>query len=152
MVFRRLLSILSLLISVATCKSNATPNNSAVLRADADSKCHSYNTNYNYNYYNSPLTAGWNKKMEALLHRVLNELREMREEIKFFKGNKTIGTYKYINGNWISCCLFISSRKQEIEIISYSPSLENLISCLITPCSCESMQIPPDKGKIHILF
>ena len=34
--------------------------------------------------------------MEALLHRVLNELSEMREEIKFFKGNKTIGTYKYI--------------------------------------------------------
>ena len=70
MVFRRLLSILSLLISVIA-KSNATPNNSAVLGADADSKCHSYNTNYNYNYYNSPLTAGWNKKMEALLHRVL---------------------------------------------------------------------------------
>ena len=45
------------------------------------------------------LTAGWNKKMEALLHRVLNELSEMREEIKFFKANKTIGTYKYINSN-----------------------------------------------------
>ena len=99
MVFRRLLSILSLLISVS--KSNATPNNSltAVLRADADSKCHSYNTNYNYNYYNSPLNTGWNKKMEALLHRVLNELSEMREEIKFFKVNKTIGMYKYINSN-----------------------------------------------------
>ena len=62
-----------------------------MLGANADSQCHSYNTNYNYNYYNSPLTAGWNKKMEALLHRVLNELSEMREEIKFFKGNKTIG-------------------------------------------------------------
>ena len=98
MVFRRLLSILSLLISVIA-KSNVTPNNSAVLGANADSKCHSYNTNYNYNYYNSPLSAGWNKKMEALLHRVLNELSEMREEIKFFKGNKTIGRYKYINSN-----------------------------------------------------
>ena len=147
MVFRFLLSILSLL-SVA--KSNETPNNSTVRRADADSKCHSYNTNYNYNYYNSPLNTRSNKKMEALLHRVLNELSEMGEEIKFFKGNKTIGTYKYINSNWITCCLFISSRKQEIEIISYSPSLENLISCLIEPFSCESMQIPPDKGKIHI--
>ena len=98
MVFRRLLSILSLLMSVIA-KSNATPNNSAVLGADANSKCHSYNTNYNYNYYNSPLTAGWNKKMEALLRRVLNELSEMREEIKFFKGNKTIGMYKYIKSN-----------------------------------------------------
>ena len=149
MVFRRLLSILSLLISVIA-KSNVTPNNSAVLGANADSKCHSYNTNYNYNYYNSPLSAGWNKKMEALLHRVLNELSEMREEIKFLKGNKTIGKYKYINSNWITCCLFISSRKQEIQIISYSPSLKNLRSCLIKPCSCESMQIPLDKGKIHI--
>ena len=147
MVFRFLLSILSLL-SVA--KSNATPNNSTVRRADADSKCHSYNTNYNYNYYNSPLNTGSNKKMEALLHRVLNELSEMREEIKFFKGNKTIGRYKYINSNWITCWLFISSRKQEIQIISYSPSLKNLRSCLIKPCSCESMQIPLDKGKIHI--
>ena len=98
MVFRRLLSILSLVISVIA-KSNVTPNNSAVLGASADSKCHSYNTNYNYNYYNSPLSAGWNTKMEALLHRVLNELSEMREEIKFFKGNKTIGRYKYINSN-----------------------------------------------------
>ena len=98
MVFRRLLSILSLLVSVIA-KSNVTPNNSAVLGANADSKCHSYNTNYNYNYYNSPLTAGWNEKMEALLHRVLNELSEMRKEIKFFKANKTIGTYKYINCN-----------------------------------------------------
>ena len=88
--YRRLLSILSLL-SVA--KSNALPSNSTVRRADADSKCHSYNTNYNYNYSNSPLNTGLNKKMEALLHRVLNELSEMREEIKIFKGNKTIGTY-----------------------------------------------------------
>lgn len=95
MVYRRLLSILSLL-SVA--KSNALPGNSTVRRADADSKCHSYNTNYNYNYYNSPLNTGSNKKMEALLHRVRNELSEMREEIKIFKGNKTIGTYK-IYGN-----------------------------------------------------
>ena len=37
--------------------------------------------------------------MEALLHRVLDELREVREENKFIKGNKTIGKYKiyYLN-------------------------------------------------------
>ena len=37
--------------------------------------------------------------MEALLHRVLDELGEVREENKFIKGNKTIGKYKiyYLN-------------------------------------------------------
>lgn len=45
------------------------------------------------------LNTGSNKKMEALLHRVLDELREVREEIKLIKGNKTIGKYKiyYLN-------------------------------------------------------
>ena len=112
MVFRRLLSILSLLISVIA-KSNVTPNNSAVLGANADSKCHSYNTNYNYNYYNSPLTAGWNKKMEALLHRVLNELSEMREEIKFLKATKrSVGTNILIVIELLAACLYLLENKR----------------------------------------
>ena len=100
MVYHRLPStLLSVIALLSVTRSNGTPSNSAVRRPDADSKCHSYNTNYNYNYYNSTLNTGPNKKMEALLHRVLDELREVREENKFIKGNKTIGKYKiyYLN-------------------------------------------------------
>ena len=99
MVYHRLPStLLSVIALLSVTRSNGTPSNSAVRRPDADSKCHSYNTNYNY-YYNSTLNTGSNKKIEALLHRVLDELREVREEIKLIKGNKTIGKYKiyYLN-------------------------------------------------------
>ena len=100
MVYRHLPStLLSVITLLSVTKSNGTPSNSALRKPDADSKCHSYNTNYNYNYYNSSLNTGSNKKTEALLHRVLDELREIREEIKLIKGNKTIGKYKiyYLN-------------------------------------------------------
>lgn len=100
MVYHRLPStLLSVIALLSVTRSNGTPSNSAVRRPDADSKCHSYNTNYNYNYYNSTLNTGPNKKMEALLHRVPDELREVREDNKFIKGNKTIGKYKiyYLN-------------------------------------------------------
>ena len=94
MVYHRLPStLLSVIALLSVTKSNGTPSKSAVRRPDADSKCHSFSTNYNY-YYNSTLNTGSNKKMEALLHRVLDELREVREEIKLIKGDKTIGKYK----------------------------------------------------------
>lgn len=82
MVYRRSLwSLCSLLTVIALlnfAKSSMIANNTAVRSPDAGSKCHVYNT---YNYYNSHLNTGSNKKMEALLHRVLNELSEIREEI-----------------------------------------------------------------------
>ena len=99
MVYHRLPStLLSVIALLSVTKSNGTPSKLAVHRPDADSKCHSYSTNYNY-YYNSTLNTGSNKKMEALLHQVLDDLREVREEIKLIKGNKTIGKYKiyYLN-------------------------------------------------------
>ena len=48
-----------------------------------------YNTYYN-SHFNTGLT---DKKVEALLHRVLKELSEMRDEIRSSKGNKTAGKY-----------------------------------------------------------
>ena len=48
-----------------------------------------YNTYYN-SHFNTGLTV---KKVEALFHRVLKELSEMRDEIRSSKGNKTAGKY-----------------------------------------------------------
>ena len=79
--FVSLLSVTAFILSVV--KSNVTPS-----RLDADSKCHAYNT---YNYYSGHVNPESNKKMETLLHRVLNELREIREEIRALKENKTTG-------------------------------------------------------------
>ena len=96
MVYRRSLwSLCSLLTVIALlnfAKSSIIANNTAVRSPDVGSKCHVYNT---YNYYNSHLNTGSNKKMEALLHRVLNELSEIREEITLLKTNKTTGKYVY---------------------------------------------------------
>ena len=50
--------------------------------AGAHSKCHNM---YTYNSF----YAGTNKKIEALLREVKIELSEIREEIKYMKGNET---------------------------------------------------------------
>ena len=50
-------------------------------------KCHNMYTSNNF-------YAGPNKKVEALLHEIKNELGEMREEIKCLKENKTNGKGK----------------------------------------------------------
>ena len=96
MVYRRslwsLCSLLTVIALLSFAKSSIIANNTAVRSPDAGSKCHVYNT---YNYYNSHLNTGSNKKMEALLHRVLNELSEIREEITLLKANKTTGKYVY---------------------------------------------------------
>ena len=89
---RLLLTLLYVLCVIATLSdatTNVSPNNS-VLRPDPDSKCHVYNT---YNYYNSHLNTASNKRVEALLYRVINKLHEIREEVKSLKGNKTIGEF-----------------------------------------------------------
>ena len=96
MVYRRslwsLCSLLTVIALLSFAKSSIIANNTAVRSPDAGSKCHVYKT---YNYYNSHLNKGSNKKMEALLHRVLNELSEIREEITLLKANKTTGKYVY---------------------------------------------------------
>ena len=86
---RLLLSLLFLMHLLSVTKSSVIPNNSAVRRHDSDSKCPVYNTYYN-SYFNTGLT---DKKVEALLHRVLKELSEMRDEIRSSKENKTAGKY-----------------------------------------------------------
>ena len=83
------LSLLFLTHLLSVTKSSVIPNNSAVRRPNADSKCPVYNTYYN-SHFNTGLT---DKKVEALLHRVLKELSEMRDEIRSSKGNKTAGKY-----------------------------------------------------------
>ena len=45
---------------------------------------------YTYNSF----YAGANKKIEALLNEMKNELNEIREEIQSLKGNKTLGKDK----------------------------------------------------------
>ncbi|XP_073233535.1 microfibril-associated glycoprotein 4-like [Porites lutea] len=113
MVYHRLpSSLLTVIALLSVTKSNGTPSKSAVRRPDADSKCHSYSTKYNY-YYNSTLNTGSNKKMEALLHRVLDELREVREEIKLIKGNKTI-VYK-------NCAELYKAGKRNSGVYSIDP-------------------------------
>ena len=86
---RLLLSLLFLMHLLRVTKSSVIPNNSAVRRLNTDSKCPVYNTYYN-SHFNTGLT---DKKVEALLHRVLKELSEMRDEITSSKGNKTAGKY-----------------------------------------------------------
>ena len=86
---RLLWSLLFLMDLLSVTKSSVIPNNSAVRRHDSDSKCPVYNTYYN-SYFNTGLT---DKKVEALLHRVLKELSEMRDEIRSSKGNKTASKY-----------------------------------------------------------
>lgn len=86
---RLLWSLLFLMDLLSVTKSSVIPNNSAVRRPNTDSKCPVYNT-----YYNSHFNTGLiDKKVEALLHRVLKELSEMRDEIRSSKGNKTAGKY-----------------------------------------------------------
>lgn len=77
---------------ISFAKSSIIANNTAVRIPDTGSKCNVYNT---YNYYNSHLNTGSNKKMEALLHRILNELSDVREEISLLKANKTTGKYVF---------------------------------------------------------
>ena len=60
--------------------------------------------------------------MEALLHRVLDELREVREEIKLIKGDKTIGKYKIYYLNYLVFFLYLLNLKQEKQLIFKSPS------------------------------
>ena len=67
--------------SAVNASVSAKSNNSGV---QADSKCHNM---YTYNSF----YAGANKKIEALLREIKNELSEMREEIKSLKGNETVG-------------------------------------------------------------
>lgn len=86
---RLLLSLLFVMDLLSVTKSSVIPNNSAVRRSNTDSKCPVYNTYYN-SHFNTGLT---DKKVEALLHRVLTELNEMRDEIRSSKGNKTAGKY-----------------------------------------------------------
>ena len=86
---RLLLSLLFLMHLLSVTKSSVIPNNSAVRRPNSDSKCPVYNTYYN-SHFNTGLT---DKKVEALLHRVLKGLSEMRDEIRSSKGNKTAGKY-----------------------------------------------------------
>ena len=86
---RLLLSLLFLMHLLGVTKSSVIPNNSAVRRLNTDSKCPVYNTYYN-SHFNTGLT---DKKVEALLHRVLKELSELRDEITSSKGNKTAGKY-----------------------------------------------------------
>ena len=96
MVYRRsrwsLWSLLTVVALLSFAKSSIIANNTAVRIPDTGSKCNVYNT---YNYYNSHLNTGSNKKMEALLHRILNELSEVREEITLLKSNKTTGKYVF---------------------------------------------------------
>ena len=84
-----LLSLLLLVIpalnTATSQKISSNANNSGV--SQADSKCH--------NMYTSNFYAGPNKKIEALLQEVKQELGEMREEIKSTKENKTIGKGGY---------------------------------------------------------
>ena len=81
-----LLSLLLLVIptlSTATSqKISSNANSSGV--SNADSKCHNVYTSNNF-------YAGPNRKIEALLQEVKQELGEMREEIKSLTENKTIG-------------------------------------------------------------
>ena len=86
---RLLLSLLFLMHLLSVTNSSVIPNNSAVRRPSSDSKCPVYNTYYN-SHFNTGLT---DKKVEALIHRVLKELSEMRDEIRSSKGNKTAGKY-----------------------------------------------------------
>ena len=68
--------------------------------AQAVSKCHNM---YTYNSF----YAGTNKKIEALLREVKIELSEIREEIKYMKGNETKkGRSIFI----FYCCFFFTSR------------------------------------------
>ena len=82
--------ILSLVVYVVVAMTslsaaNSTPSsNNSGLRPPKEPKCHNM---YTYNSF----YAGANKKIEALLREMKNELSEIREEIQSLKGNKTFG-------------------------------------------------------------
>ncbi|KAL9975461.1 hypothetical protein ACROYT_G012622 [Oculina patagonica] len=81
--FLRLVYVLFVITTLSTATSQKTTtnaNSSGV--SNADSKCHNVYTSNNF-------YAGPNKKIEALLREVKDELGEIREEIKSLKGNKT---------------------------------------------------------------
>ena len=79
---RCLLTLACVLLAIDTLSAaNSSSSNSGV----------SHGTKANvYNTYNN-FCAGPSKKIETLLHEVKKELSEMREEIKYLTGNKTIG-------------------------------------------------------------
>ena len=66
-------------LNARNASGTKTSNNAG---AQAVSKCHNM---YTYNSF----YAGTNKKIEALLREVKIELSEIREEIKYMKGNET---------------------------------------------------------------
>ena len=75
-----------LFLSAITETISKTPSSDDLSHVSQSQKgsCHNM---YNYNNF----YAGPNKKVEALLHEVKEELGEIREEIKSLKENKTIG-------------------------------------------------------------
>ena len=70
--------------STATSQKMTSDSNKSTGVSNVDSKCHNVYTSNNF-------YAGPNKKIEALLHEVREELGEIREKIKCLKGNNTIG-------------------------------------------------------------
>ncbi len=70
-------------LSTATSQKTTTNANSSGV-SNAGSKCHNVYTSNNF-------YAGPNKKIEALLREVKDELGEIRDEIKSLTENKTIG-------------------------------------------------------------
>ena len=74
--------------STASSQKTTSDSNSSTGVSNTDSKCHNVYTSNNF-------YAGPNKKIEALLHKVTEELGEIREEIKCLKGNNTIGKGMY---------------------------------------------------------
>ena len=134
---RLLLSLLFLIHLLSVTKSSVIPNNSAVRHPNSDSKCPVYNTYYN-SHFNTGLT---DKKVEALLHRVLKGLSEMRDEIRSSKGNKTAGKYsKYTalkSANYPKNSIPTSEKKTEKFfhllglILLHSISTKKFLKCAI---------------------
>ncbi len=74
--------VITVLRTATSLKTTTNANSSGA--SNADSKCHNVYTSNNF-------YAGPNKKIEALLHEVKEELDEIRVEFTSLKGNKTVG-------------------------------------------------------------
>ena len=78
-----LVCVLLVAASLNATNSTVSSNVTGVLSGD-DSQCKNV-YNYNSNFY-----AGVNKEMEAMLHEVKEQLRVLRDENKYLKGNQAI--------------------------------------------------------------
>lgn len=88
-----LLFLLTALTTAISQKETDNDNTSTGMISNTQSKCHNVYTSNNF-------YAGPNKKIEAMLLEVKEDLSEIREEIRSLKENKTVDKGKPESLSW----------------------------------------------------